>query len=629
MALPTLLMAPLLIVILAGAFSAPWSSVTTVDERTYLEMALGIQQTGLPLVDNGPVDRFPPLQARWNLNRDGRLWGSMAPGFPYLAGGLLQAGGIRMVIRSNLALLALLAVAVFLTGRELTNQTEVGIAAAYVALLSIPLWTSSFGFLPYSLAITGFAWALYCAARAQTLGRRGAALLAGLLAGFATTSQLLIFPMLVGLVAALAWNRLALGLAAGLGALPALGAMAWINHARFGSWNPLSDGPCAWQGCPESGIDPQSVGHMVMTALPVLGWLAATALLLWLLRRSRSHSRAVVVILALVPLVTFEPLREGLLSYLQMGWRLLIDVGAWEQAENTTTAADGLGTFIGPHVVKALLQGSPALVLVGAARLARPKLALLWLPVAALLAMLLLRASMPVDFALGHPFLNLRYLMPAAPPLAVLATIGARRLPWRLPHLALAALVAALLRWTLWTGTDDFELWRRVILLRGSLLVAVVLSVVVAATLRGPALAGRRTATVLAALAFGWGAGVSLGVDLAATVRVRDRVEVLVGELEHRLPERCALVGYPNQLDAPLTLRARRDIQYLDLKEVEDWRESAGPIRWWLAEQRPVFVLLAPGETLAAPGKDLDLTVIEPSLGLARVSLREPTYPRR
>ena len=70
-------MAPLLVVILAGAFRAPWSSVATVDERTYLEMAGGIQQTGLPLVDNGPVDRFPALQARWNLFRDGRLWGSM------------------------------------------------------------------------------------------------------------------------------------------------------------------------------------------------------------------------------------------------------------------------------------------------------------------------------------------------------------------------------------------------------------------------------------------------------------------------------------------------------------------------------------------------------------------------
>lgn len=625
MAPPTLLMAPLLVVILVGALRAPWSSVATVDERTYLEMAMGIQETGLPLIDNGPVERFPPLQARWNLFRDGLMWGSMAPGFPYLSSSLLRAGGIRAVMRINLALLALLAVAVFLTGRELSSQTEVGVAAAYVALLTFPLWTSSFGFLPYSLAITGFAWALYCAARSLRLGRPGWALLAGLLAGLATTSQLLIFPMLVGLVAALAWNRLVLGLAAALGTVPALVGLAWLNHTRFGSWNPLSDGPCAWQGCPESGADPQSVEQMVVAALPVLGWLAAGTLVLWLLRRSPSHVRSVAVLLTLVPLAIFEPLREGILRYLQMGWRLLIDVGAWGEAENTTAAADGLGTFIGPHVVKAFLQGSPALVLVAAARLARPKLALLWLPVAALFSMLLLRASLPVDFALGHPFLNLRYLMPAAAPLAILATIGARRLPWGLHHLALAALVAALLRWSLWAGTDDLELWRRVLLLRGSLFVAVLLTVILTVALRSPALAWRRRATVLTAIAFGWGAGVSLGVDLAATVRLRDRVDILVGDLEPHLPERCALLGYPDQLDAPLTLLAERDVEYADLVEFEDWTRLRPVLLWWREQGRPIYGLLPPGQVAASPWSDLRFEPVDRDINLVEVVTDEAT----
>ena len=34
-----------------------------------------------------------------------------------------------------------------------------GVGAAYVSLLTFPVWTTSFAFLPYSLAITGFAGA--------------------------------------------------------------------------------------------------------------------------------------------------------------------------------------------------------------------------------------------------------------------------------------------------------------------------------------------------------------------------------------------------------------------------------------------------------------------------------------
>ena len=622
MAPPTLLLSLLVVVILIGASIAPWSSVATVDERTYLEMALGIQEMGLPLVDNGPVERFPALQARWNYSRDGQMWGSMAPGFSYLSSQLMHLGGIRTVIRSNLALLALLTIAIFLIGRELTDQPEIGVAAAYVALLTIPVWTTSFGFLPYSFAITGFAWALFCASRALTSDSWTWALLAGLLAGVATTSQLLVFPMLVGLVAALAWSRPVLGLAATVGAVPFFTAMAWLNQLRFGSWNPLSDGPCAWQGCPDSGVDPQSVGQMVLTALPVLGWSVLGLATLWLLRERRTRTRVVGLLLIGLPIVALASLREGLIRYLEMGWRLLIDVGVWQGAENTAVAEDGLGTFIGPHVVKALLQSSPALVLIGFARLPRPKLALLWFPVAALFGMLLMRAAMPVDFALGHPFLNLRYLMPAAPPLAILAIIGARRLSWGLPHFALAALVAALLRWALWMGADDMQFWRRVLLLRGSLVVAAVVTAVVAMTLFREHRSQGRMATAMAAIAFGWGAGVSLGVDLAATIRLRDHVETRVDALESRLPARFALVGYPDQLDAPLTLRARRELEYLDLKEIEDWQDGAHPIRFWLDHERPVFLLLPPSGLQDDAWPDLEFTMVEPALGLAQVRAR-------
>lgn len=218
--------------------------------------------------------------------------------------------------------------------------------------------------------------------------------------------------------------------------------------------------------------------------------------------------------------------------------------------------------------------------------------------------------------------------MPAAPLMAILAVIGARRLSWGLPHLALATVVAALLRWTLWIGTDDMQLWRRVVLLRGSLVLAVLLATTVAWTLFREVRTKPWLATTLAAIAFGWGAGVSLGVDLAATVRLRDQVELRVDELEKRLPKRFALVGYPDQLDAPLTMRARRDVQYLDLMELEDWREGADPIRWWLDKERPVFFLLPPARLPDDLWPDFDLDTVSTALGLSEIRLIRDTAAR-
>ncbi len=653
---------PLLVLLLTGAVRSDWRSAATVDERTYLEMTLGVAASGLPRFGNGPVERFGYLQARWNLARDGALWGTLAPAYPYLAAPLLERGGVGLLVRANLALLALLAVGTFLLGRRLTGEPLAGTAAAYLTLAGTPVWSTALGVSPYTLAILCVVWAAWLALGARGgSGRRAAAagLAAGALAGLGSAFHLLIFPMAVALVAALAWVAPRAGALAAAGAAPALTALAALNRLRFGSWNPVSDGPCAWRGCPPG--DPQSLGAMAAFAAPLALWLliaGGVTILAWRVaargaapggrRTARPFvAPSLVVAVAAALALGLPALRAPLVRSGSMLWALLLDLGPVPLEVDYVLPAHGPGQLLDGWAVKALLQGSPFLVLallsrarppdpslepcpdrpagrlpgadaesLGWRRLpSDPERLLVAAPVAGLLGALVLRANLEWDFALGHPFLHLRYLLPATPLLAVLAVAAVRRLPWDLWHLAAALASGALLRMAL-EGAADAALWRRLVLLRGSLLVA---AAALAAVLAARRRAGRwrPVACWTFAGAVGLAAGVTLGVDYPASVAFRDRANGQVAAVAAATPGRLALIGYPVPLDAVLTLRAERDVEYADLGELEDWVEAGGVVRWWLDQERPVYALLPVPETPGPPESPWADLVFEPVEGPA------------
>jgi hypothetical protein len=602
---------------------APWHSVATVDERTYLEMTDAVARRGVPAFFNGPVEQYPALQARWNLARDGRVWGSLAPAFPYLASPFLRLGGVRLLIRLNIALLALIALGTFALARELSGDQMTSAVAACLSLVGIPVWTASFGVSAYSLAIVSIVWAAYFASRAlDPASPRSAfhALTAGGLAALGTAAHLLIFPMMVGLVMAMALRDRELGLRAAAGTAPAVLLLAVINRLRFGSWNPVSDGPCAWLGCPESGVDPQSMGQILAFGWPVAVWLTLTALLAWLTRHSRPLQIAALLI-SLAVLLPPSRLQEAAVSYAMMTWAFLVDASGLEMGGEFRATADGFGNFVGPHVIKAALQGSPilALAVLGLAGLKRRARPVVVLPAAALLLALVLRGNMEPDFALGHSFLNLRYVMPAAPLLAVLAVAAVRDLPWRVVHLVIGgALVLGLLAWWL-PVQHDFSPLRRLALLRASLVTAILcfFSVLI---VRSSAPSGwKRVAAWATTAALAFSVGVTLGVDLPATVRYRSGADAAVDRLAGVTPERFALVGFDNELDPALTLGAQRDIEYLDLGELESVAEARPMILWWHSRGRPVFVIFPPGEAPGSPWLNLALEPVDPAVGLVRV----------
>ena len=557
-----------------------------------------------------------------------QIWGAMAPGMSYLLAPAFRLGGIHLLIQINIALITVIALGVYEVGRRLTEDVALGVASAYVAVVAVPVWSSSFSLTPYSISIAAIVWSVAAAARAFESRVRSmrSAVVSGFLAGLATFCHLLVLPIALGLGLVFLWRRSRLALAYAGAASPAVIANALLNRHRFGSWNPVADGPCAWNGCPESGADPQSVGQMLVYGFPLFALLGLSFLGAYYLRH-RPWASVLMVSIAILVTLMVPALREPAHRYALLTWAFLIDPGVLPLGAEYRPTADGFGVFVGPHAVKGLLQGSPflALALLGVPWVKHREL--LVVPVLAQLAMLILRANMPWDLALGHSFLSFRYLMPVAPLIAVLAVAAVRDLEWNLRWLALATVTAAVLRWWLSGPSDDLDLLRRRFLLQFTVAIAAGLLATTWLADRTAKREWARAAALLAAIALGVSAGVTMGVDFTATARFRSKNDHVVAVTQRHLPSRFALVAYPDELDAVLSLLPNRDIEYLDLIEVSDPSTVRQLTEYWQSQERPVYLRLpADPDFSIAPG--LVANVVDPESGLLLVRT-EPPSPSR
>ncbi|MEI8256738.1 MAG: hypothetical protein WCJ30_13770 [Deltaproteobacteria bacterium] len=656
--LARLLLLPLLLVILCGAAAANWRSSWSVDNRTYLEMIDGVRHHGLPYTENGgpaAVRQFPELRARWNRVQDGRLWGTLAPAFPYLALPAYLVGGAAGVTKMNIGLFVIVALAVFGLGRGLTGDPLAGTASAYVAIATAPSWGASFDTSPYSFAIMFLALAAYLAMRALdgTAGSSRArryAFGAGLSGGMSVASHLLGFPGVATLVALLAllpgsgdlpitrklppsleplraWlptraGSLRRGAWAFLGLALTLLFQSAFNHARFHTWNPITYGPCEWHSCVETGLDKQGVGQMVKYAAPVLAWAAAWIVSAWVVRRSRVGLVLVsaTAVLALAP--THSTLHAHAVGLGAMAWGFVVDLSQLEIGNGFVRHPDGLGVFLGPYAVKSLLQCTPALILAPLGVFAvtparRPIAVLIGLPCLAMIVSLALRANLPTAFGLGFPFLSLRYVYPMIPLLAVLAVAAVHDRGWEAWHTLVAVLLACALGFWISRKPDDNPVALRFILLRGTLLVGAVSALIIARPT-----APHRAALAVVALVFGLGGAVTLGRDLRSMVQIRNDSDSRMLADARLTPQRFALVGWPPDIDPVLALRTQRDLVYADLYESQNWANFRVLIDRWTAEERPIYAMFPVASTMRSPWPQVRFDPVDRTLGLYRISLR-------
>ncbi len=661
------LLAPLLAFLVVVALLAPWGAPWSVDNRTYLEMVGGVTDTGLPFTRNGDFERYRELRAPFNVGVEGKLWGFYPPLFAYVAAPAAMLGGASYVTKLNVLLTAALALCVFFLARLVVRRSLVATAASYVVVLSSPALIVTFETLAQPLALVLITLACLAAVASIEADRPKAnrlALLAGCLGGLAVMTHLIALPMIVMLILGLAVvvgdsrasvprflpDRVALtrmACAAGAFAVT-LVPLSILNHVRFGTWNPISYGPCVWDHCTALGQDLLTPKSLIFFALPAAPWALGVLVAAYFARRSPRALAGVAVVAALV-LLPSSVMRERVLSMLRMIYGYAVDVSNVDFHMSKVDfnwfcrTEDGLGNIhcgggVPYHgtAVKSMLQSTPILALAAIAPFGRrgegARLLLLLFPVVGLFSYFILFARFEGAAGFGFPYLFLRYTVPAVPLLTVIASSVVSGLPWRRWHgaLLLAVAVAGIAYFT--RGLIDGPLLRRVIELRVTLLLAALSVGLTWGFLRSPGKYWGPAACVAIAACVGTGMAVNLGVDAFIGVQHSNSHEDRLRRVAALTPHYFALVGWSNDMDPLLALRVDHDIHYLDLDEARgSWVNFRELIDFWTKEERPIYGAFPANGTFHWPYADWDVpaVLIDEKLGLWRIGPPRAKAPPR
>jgi hypothetical protein len=383
----------------------------------------------------------------------------------------------------------------------------------------------------------------------------------------------------------------------GGGFLLGVAPIAWLNHVRFGSLNPVSYGPVPWTGIVVDSLRTMTAAHELKYSAPVLAFFVALAGGLYAVRKAQRKTlwMAGVVIAGAVLALLVPALRDRLARMGVVTYGLIVDLTLVDMSPYYVPAQGGFGWIFAHQIPRATLQCTPALVLAPLA-LVRERLrwrsTLLLLPSAGFYASLIMRADMPYFDAIGWPWVYIRYTLLAVP-LLVVATVAVLEdlgLSWVDAGIGLATAVAMAVTFGM-LGDEESSVARRVMI--------VVLPIALAAmALVAAAIAVWRRAKkpwparALAALVVGAGFAIAICVDYQANVIGKRGCDDFADMVAHATPERFAVIGVLGQFEIVAGLSTVRDVQYADLLRVpgQDLSTMRPLIDYWRSEGRPIFM---------------------------------------
>lgn len=615
------LLAPLWLVLALVAWANDWRSNYGVDGMTLWEQTRAVADHGTVDFDNGPVEEFAELRPRWFIGRGGRTWGIVPAVASYVLAPFARLGGFSLAARANWLFLGLAATLLYGLLHRLTGRRAVAVGGAWALAFatSLPSWGNHVNpFVLLACASTASLYFAHHALRARgTRSTAGWGAASGFAAGVALGSHLTYalpwgFSGLSMLRAGSLRERLARAAGFGLGSAPPLLLAAWVNHRRFGTWNPVSYGPCDSTSC-NAATNNQTSAAFFETVRPALPWFVAFAAALWATRRSPRAAAAVGFFGACGALVPETPTRAVLSKFARTLWGYVVNLSSLE-IPLYQRAPDGVGTTMSDFCVRTALQCSPWLaagLLARGALSTEPSLdartrareadaalrGMAALIVAGVLIACVLRVDTGSFNVWGFPILNVRYTLGAVPAAATLALLVAAELPWHPAQLA-ALLPCALLFGRHLQGLDEMDAWRRWATLLWPLYgaVAVLGAVSLARTARG-ALArgvmGHLASSLLLACAL-FGGVLTATVDVQFVRHFRGPQEARAREVERctRGHRRLILLG-GYALDESLALHdAGRDIFFVNVgMGPPDGAKARTLVAQREAPDRPAFLL--------------------------------------
>jgi hypothetical protein len=244
---------PLLVLLGVVLSATVIPGVFIVDEDNYLVNVLALRQGRVTVANTEGLSSSPELlffdPGPWSRRVDRTPVASTAPPlYAPLALPFLWFGWRGLVALNTIGYLVTIALVFRWTERHAAAPSTPWLAAAAFAFGGFAIEYAQ-GVWPHGLSLALTTGGLYAAARVVDPGARsgaGLASLAALLLGLATgvRYQNAVVLAVAGL-AIVVWAprrwRAAAGFAAGA-APPIVASMFW-NHARLGSWNPISKGP--------------------------------------------------------------------------------------------------------------------------------------------------------------------------------------------------------------------------------------------------------------------------------------------------------------------------------------------------------------------------------------------------
>lgn len=572
-----------------------------VDECTYHVMARAAQQGSLAF-DNGYAEfATPELVWASMVPYQGALYPITPPFYAALAWPFQRALGWSGLFWMNA--LALLAV-VGLTARlahEMFGDRRLSAVAASVLVLATYLWEYSQGAWPHLLATLAIVAALLAAWRGQRAASDAAAwracALAGLILGVGIGVRLdvaLAAPALaLPFVLAESGRRLR-GLGLLLGALPPLLLLTFMNHLKFGVALPFSYGP----GVSDAGDWTRYLPVALLGGAGVLLLLGLRQPRVLELLRARMGTCVAVILVAAAAVVALPELREFFARLASGVTTLAVDLRSMRsdivRPALSRSAGDGL-IYYG-HLKKAWLQSLPYLglllvPLVAAARAHRDR--------SRLEPLLLLPATALLVFGYFHwdggLSLNLRYLTPSLPCVAILVAWALREIEARraVPALVIGAWCAAALFWWLSRSRGALPDSAELFVLDAPLVLALATTLAAGGWLLTRAQWARRIVCGFAAASLVWAGLVAFAYDYPAARWLRGYhaalSEIARAEID---ADSILFTTHPDPFCGLLDVEGVR----IALPANDGYRDFRALAELHLAAQRPVYAALPPAE---------------------------------
>lgn len=624
------------LVVATALFAIP--GPLTWDSGTYLMMVRGLYETGTFFIPNGYEDLSSPLLAvGQTMVKHGHIVSQYPEFFTLLSLPFYALLGFRGLMVLNALAFGGICFLVWQMARWFSDHPQAPLAAVSVyalATYATEFTQSSYPHLTGTFFVCTSVWLVWSAAlemgslpeasparlRSQVVRCALAGFVFGVAIGVRLDSVFAGLALAVPLVATRSIGLRPL-IACVFGVLPPLAALAWINLLKFGDPLPFSYGRAGGGGYTDS---------LTVYAPVALVLALGAALLLWhrlhpFQLTRRGVALLLVLALAAVALTPFG--RRFAFGVFQIVADLRVRP---EIAEPALSRSAGGAVVYWGTVKKALLQSCPYLVLIVPPAL-RGLLGrrygsrwLLWL--------------VPIGFIGFYGYLawhgsvgwNMRYLNPALPFLAILASHELLRIWGRVPirrslmWVAVATLWLALVR--VFMGSPHDLHWQEQVWLNGGLMLA---GLLLALRTIEPLLRQRQAVwcqiTLVFTLLFSlvWASALTFGVDYQRSIGVRSHFLVGSRPIAHVIEDNALIITFQPDYLWPL-LESGKSVSIANEADALAGAGAAPQLAERALKTRPVYWLASPQDDpeksrmahdLRARGIEME-SILNPSAGL-------------